>query len=499
MEHIMISEQENASVMAGPVADPPDNESLQSDLEQLAARIAEHLPRNAIDKLIDQLAKKMLEGQKDFDQNDLKDAIEVASYIATLSKNEQVKVVAADLRALGKDYAQYKESDNLFTGGLLLLELNVELKKLKKDIRSFAPKSLLLITLGLMRRCFDKVVLWGSAKLLGIMLAVFLCFPKRQRMSHNNGIAARGRFKVVPDPKFPPHEFFSPGKEFPLRIRHASATFLDDAMNCIRSLSLKLADTDFKSPFDLQMNTGATSLFWSATSFWKFAALRKEKYGIEYQEYNQKYPDGLEGSKIATRRHTAFERLHYFCKTPFLYNSSNGEKYFAKYRVIPFDRSDDPGIVTDRSDWDQCNQRVENHETRGRNYLKYAYADLVEQQGPVRYWLQIQTRLASDAETDPEVCNNMVVWDEPWYDLGVMEITETLDWRQSTLTSFSVNNMPKGLGVVPASSVYDYNSLNYLRSHAEMAYTARRWSYVFFGMVPPIPDNDNRNESDWGK
>jgi catalase len=318
-------------------------------------------------------------------------------------------------------------------------------------------------------------------------------------MSHNNGIAAKGTFKVVPQPKFPPHAFFSADREFPLRIRHASATFLDDAMNCIRSISLKLADTQFESPFDLQMNSGETSLFWSAASFWKFAELRKEKYGVEYREYNQRYPEGLESSKIATRRHIPFDRLYYYCKTPFQYNSSDGKKYFAKYRIIPFDRADDAGIRTDRSDWDQCNQRVENQETQGRNSLKYAYADLVAKQGFVRYWLQIQTRPVSDAETDPELCNNMVVWNEPWQDVGVMEVTETLDWRESTLTSFSVNNMPKGLGVIPATSIYDYNSLNYLRSHAEIAYKARIWSYTFFGMVPPIPDNDNRNVSEWGE
>lgn len=495
----MISEQENTAVIPDSDEQQPDIASLRSDTEQLAARLVDHLSPGSVDKLIDHLAHMMHEGQKDFEEDDWKDAVAIASYIATLSKNKPTEMVAADLRALGKDFSKVKKSKNLFTGGLLLLHLSNELKQLKQDVRSLSPKNVALVPASAFRRCVDRIVLWSIAKTFGVLLAVFLCFPKRQRMSHNNGIAARGTFKVVPDPKFPPHAFFSPGKEFPLRIRHASATFLDDAMNCIRSLSLKLANTEFKSPFDLQMNTGETSLFWSVTSFLKFAVLRKEKYGIEYREFYQKYPDGLEASKIATRRHAAFERLYYFSKTPFLYNSSDGNNYFAKYRVVPFDGSDDVDIVTDRSDEDQCNQRIENHETRGRNVLKYEYASLVAKQGSIRYRLQIQTRLASDAKTDPEICNNMVVWNEEWHDLGVMEINETLDWRQSTLTSFSVNNMPPGLGVIPAFSIYDYNSLNYLRSHAEIAYKARMWSYFFFGMVPPIPDNNNRNVSDWGE
>ncbi len=135
-----------------------------------------------------------------------------------------------------------------------------------------------------LRRFADKLVLWIYARLFGLMLAVFLSFPKRERMSHNNGIAATGNLRVVDDPDFPKHAFFAPGREFPVRIRHGSATFFDDAMNCIRSLSIKLSDHHFKSPFDIEMNTGETSLFGSAVSFLKFANMRGEKYGIEYRE-----------------------------------------------------------------------------------------------------------------------------------------------------------------------------------------------------------------------
>ena len=64
--------------------------------------------------------------------------------------------------------------------------------------------------------------------------------------------------------------------------------------------------------------------------------------------------------------------------------------------------------------------------------------------------------------------------------------------------SFSLRNMPKSLGMIPARSIYDYNSLNYMRATTEVARRARLFSYRVFGMVPPIPDNDNRNAEDWG-
>lgn len=351
------------------------------------------------------------------------------------------------------------------------------------------------------RRIFDKLVLWLYVKVFALMLALFLCFPSRQRMSHNNGIGAAGTLRIVDHPSFPPNDFFQPGRQFPLRIRHASATFLDDAMNCIRSLSIKFSDHHLRSPFDIEMNSGETSLFWSAASFLKFAQLRKEKYGVEYRDYNRRYPDGLKGSQKAGRRHAkSFLHLHYYSKTPFLFLGTDGIRRYAKYRVVPADGAPESGINTDPSDWDQCNQRVLPHETRGRNYLKDEYEDRVRREG-ARYLLQIQTRPASENE-DPEVFNNMVLWDEdifPWHDLAVMSIDRTLDWKESTLTTFSVNNMPKSLGVIPASSIFDYNSLNYMRSHSEIARRARLLSYRVFGMVPPIPDNDNRNISDWGK
>jgi arachidonate 5-lipoxygenase len=84
------------------------------------------------------------------------------------------------------------------------------------------------------------------------------------------------------------------------------------------------------------------------------------------------------------------------------------------------------------------------------------------------------------------------------YDLATFEIERTLDWRESTLMIFSLKNMPKALGMIPARSIYDYNSLNYMRAKTEVARRVRLFSYRVFGMVPPIPDNDNRDAEEWG-
>ena len=346
----------------------------------------------------------------------------------------------------------------------------------------------------------DKFVLWFVSKAFGLLLAIFVSFPYRQRMSHNNGIAGVGSLRIVDAPERPAHEFFAPGKVYPLRIRHASVTFLDDAMAAVRSISLKFADHHFDSPFDMELNTGRYSLFWSAVSFLKFASMRHQQWGVQYVEFYRKYPDAWRGAVESGRRDvSSFHNQRYYSKTPFLFIGTDGIRRYAKYRVTPFDDEEETGINTDPSEWDEANQRVLPHETRGRNYLKYEYEERVRRR-EAKYRLQIQLRMPSD--DDPEICNNMVPWNEevyPWMELAVFEIDRVLDWAESTRTTFTVNNMPKTLGVLPAVSIYDYNSLNYMRAHSEIARRARMLSYRVFGIPPPIPDNDNRNCSDWGQ
>jgi len=351
------------------------------------------------------------------------------------------------------------------------------------------------------RRVKDKIILWIFAKFFGLLIAIMISFKRRSRMSHNNGIAGEGWLKIVDNPEWPEHEFFVAGNKFPIRVRHASATFLDDAMKCIRSCSIKFSHEKFKSPFDIEMNTGQFSLFWSAASFLKFGAERQEKWGVEYEEYNRDYPDGHKGAVESIRIDpTSFQNLHYYAKTPFKFIGKDGILRYAKYRILPDDNAPESGINLDPSEWDTSNQRISPHETKGRNYLKYEWEDCIRE-GKAKYRLQIQLHESSKIE-DPEIFNNMVVWDEeihPWLDLAYFQLDKVLDWKESTLTTFSVKNMPKNLGVLPAKSIYDYNSLNYLRSHSEIARHARRWSYKILGFPPDIPNNDKRNSSDWAK
>jgi arachidonate 5-lipoxygenase len=178
--------------------------------------------------------------------------------------------------------------------------------------------------------------------------------------------------------------------------------------------------------------------------------------------------------------------------------SDDGVKYYCKYKVRPQEDIPESGTNEDTDMEDAGNQRILPHETRGKNFLKNEYMARVKN-GGAKYTLQIQLRLATD-DDDIEIFNNMKPWDEtscPWLDLAEFEVTEILDWKESTKTTFSLKNMPKSLGIIPAKSIYDYNSLNYIRAQSHIARKARLFAYKLWGMVPPIPDNDERNITVW--
>ena len=135
-----------------------------------------------------------------------------------------------------------------------------------------------------MKKAWDKFYLWLLTKWFVSIVTVASLFSG-ERMSHNNGIVGRGKLRIEDDPDFPEHDFFQAGKEFTIRLRHASASYVDDSQLVIRSATIKLADSNWESPLDIEMNTGKRALFWSAKNFYYFANNRNETKGFEYESY----------------------------------------------------------------------------------------------------------------------------------------------------------------------------------------------------------------------
>lgn len=89
---------------------------------------------------------------------------------------------------------------------------------------------------------------------------------KGQRSTHPIGIGAQGIATIVSDPQFPACEFFTPGRSFPVCLRHSTIQSVDDVLTDFCGGALKFAESNDRtseSPFDIIMGTGPTSPLWS--------------------------------------------------------------------------------------------------------------------------------------------------------------------------------------------------------------------------------------------
>jgi arachidonate 5-lipoxygenase len=78
-------------------------------------------------------------------------------------------------------------------------------------------------------------------------------------------------------------------------------------------------------------------------------------------------------------------------------------------------------------------------------------------------------------------------------DLAHVTINEVLDYRESVLTSFSFANFPREIFVLPAKSIHDYNSINYMRRRTGMARRVRLFVTRMFGLPEEYAGDGERN------
>lgn len=328
--------------------------------------------------------------------------------------------------------------------------------------------------------------LWAWAVVLGGSL-------RRRRMSHNNGIAARGRVKIIGEPGIPAHPFFEPGREFPCRLRHASVSYDDDTVIQVRSASLKFADSPYKSPLDLEMNTGTISLFWTARNFIEFAMCREMTNGIAFLRFYNKYPRGLIAAKSGIRKYpSSFANLHYHSQCAQLFIGLDGIKRYAKFRLLPMGDEAESGIIPPEELPGLWSEEVAPGETRSPNYLKREFADRLGH-GKVCYRLQIQlhTPGAKEADENDEIFNCNIEWDEtthPYQDIALVTLDELLSLDESNQMRFNVGQAPPSLGLLPSYSVDGYNSVNYMRARSGIAKRLRIAAYRILGMPKPTPE-----------
>lgn len=309
----------------------------------------------------------------------------------------------------------------------------------------------------------------------------FKALATGRRATHMSGVGGRGNVKIVDSPTFPEHEFFQAGQKFPCRIRHANASFYDDASIQVRGFSIKFADSPFRSPLDIIMNSGATAAFWSFGSFMAFVEGRMDctEHKWDGQKvFMHKLPLAYVGTIESVRvSPTSWDDVTYYSKIAFPFHAKDGKVRYCKYRAIKKDLKSESGLVPDdiqRQPWVQC--RPEGND-RPRSYLADEYRQRLANQ-PIEYDLQIQIR-EWHSDNTAEFFNPSRYWDEsqyPWQDLATVSVESALNDSETASMGMWLGHQPASLGLTNADSFADYRSLAWAR--AKIYPTSRRFRSV---------------------
>ena len=316
---------------------------------------------------------------------------------------------------------------------------------------------------------------WQRRKLDVELLQAKLMFGYKalmtgRRATHMRGQGARGTLKIVDKPEFPEHDFFEAGKEFECRIRHANASFYDDACTQVRSCSLKFANSDYESPLDVLMNSGPTSAFWNLKTFLDFSNARvgcSENNWDSQKKWMKSSPAGYIGTIDAVRHApSSFTSMTYYSKIAFPFKARDGKIRYVKYRIEPCDLVRESGLIStamQRQPWVQSRMADDG---RPREYLRQEYQSRLKKQGKIEYKLQIQVRPWEQATDTAEFFNMNREWNEktwPWMDLAEVRITNALPDEITERMGMWLGHHPPSLGLTDAYSPLDYRSLCWAR------------------------------------
>lgn len=331
--------------------------------------------------------------------------------------------------------------------------------------------------------------------LLILLITLNSVFTK-QRMSHENGLVARGKVRLVDDLQLPENNFFKPGAEFDCSLRHASVSFMDDAAMVVRAGSLKFSNDPIDSPFDMLMNNGVATPFWNMDTFWQFMNARRKGGRAHLIPYFRRNPRCYFNVRDALRLNPdSFAHLEYYNQTPLEFISSDSKKRYAKFRLIPSIPIEPPsGIPTEEELQTPWFQGAKSRESRTRNYLKDEYRERLITEN-IEYRFQIQL-LEWDPLFDRAIeLNSLYSWDEkryPWQELAHVTMNKAVDHEEGNKFIFSLNNLPSALRVIPALGITDGPSIDYLRLGGIWPRRARLLMYRLFGQSKPIPEQRHR-------
>lgn len=313
---------------------------------------------------------------------------------------------------------------------------------------------------------------WGLRQVIAVGLAAKAGFSGR-RATHLPGIMGRGRITICSKLDIPEHPFFKPGRVFPCRLRHANASFVADTNCVVRGCALKFADTNFDSPLDLPMNSGATAAFWDLSSFWAFMRARSGVNGDKNDWESQRdlvstspaaFIGAIESLRIGLE---SYSDAVYFSKVVFPFTGTDGVLRLAKFRIMRPDLTREGGLLPYARQLEPWNQAPQPDDNRPHDYLRAEFRRRLTS-GGMEYLLQIQVRDFDPERDTNEVFNVNKLWNEEgivWRDLAHVTLDDVVPDEEMEQTRMWLGNQPEGMGIFDAWSSRDYKSLAHSRTY----------------------------------
>lgn len=329
---------------------------------------------------------------------------------------------------------------------------------------------------------------WGSKLALDFTCALMGFFFRKKarkdgaRITHTFGVVGHGTAVVVEDPTFPSNDLFQSGKSWPVYLRHANISPLeDDAALNARGAALrflKTADSDAPD-LDLLMNTGKIAPIYNAIT--TPAAFKAKAKGAEgTKAYFKAYPSTYVASIDALRRRPdSYHELSYYTQIPFYFKFSDpvGEK-LVKFRLLPKGWKGDayesglPSEEDQRAPWNSARSTDLSETDLPLNYLREAFKAHLSEGELYEYVLQMQIHDIVSDEEDPSltVWNSAKEWDLdqcPFHDVCNITLSSSLSDEVAEKLSYNIANVPQGVMRLPSCrSKYDYRSIHYMRTRA---------------------------------
>ncbi|KAL6966383.1 hypothetical protein U1Q18_032164 [Sarracenia purpurea var. burkii] len=295
----------------------------------------------------------------------------------------------------------------------------------------------------------------------------------RSRYFHRIGAAGKGFLRIYDDiAGMPKHKIFSPGKNFPVIIRHSNCLSSDDDARldprgaAIRIFSDKNSqDTPI---LDLTLKTGKA---FHARTIGDFATWLV--CGVAAREEHVKHaPHVREAMWDSLRQAGSYAELHYYSNICRLFRFEDGQEMYVKFKLRPFDQNigEDVGKVEPRGLLPPETGAIprDENDTRPPLFLAEDFQRRVNSPEKVSYVLQLQFQLVPQTERERDIALDCTMpWDEsefPYIDVGEITIDQMLAKEESEELEFNPFFRCHDVDVIRATSCSQSASIDHGRS-----------------------------------